>query len=214
MCACTAPTPSSSLWNPQPPVCRTWPSRSGNGCIVWWRSTCRNLGVGTRGEGSREGKCTVFYVRPFAIQTTTVGFSSRLLRGGVGWRLLPCRAPLSRKLFRLNRVFLEARYWIKRCKKRDKKHLDLCLHFDEVVVWFREAEKVWLLVNDLPQQLKQRGNWWCLQVSVLPRYHTHLKPCEKDDWRDKTDPLKHSLIACAHQLQDYEERHDSLLTRS
>lgn len=33
---------------------------------------------------------------------------------------LPCRAPLSRKLFRLNRVFLEARYWMKRCNKKNK----------------------------------------------------------------------------------------------
>lgn len=33
---------------------------------------------------------------------------------------LPCRAPLSRKLFRLNRVFLEARYWMKRWDKKDK----------------------------------------------------------------------------------------------
>lgn len=34
---------------------------------------------------------------------------------------LPCRAPLSRKLFRLNSVFLEARYWMKRCNKKKKK---------------------------------------------------------------------------------------------
>lgn len=34
---------------------------------------------------------------------------------------LPCRAPLSRKLFRLNRVFLEAKYWMKRCDRGDRK---------------------------------------------------------------------------------------------
>lgn len=32
---------------------------------------------------------------------------------------LPCSAPLSRKLCRLNRVFLEARYWINRCRQTE-----------------------------------------------------------------------------------------------
>lgn len=62
LCVCVpSPTPSSSWWNPQPPVCRTWPSRSGNGCIAWWRLTCRNLGGKTRGESRTEGNIWTNY---------------------------------------------------------------------------------------------------------------------------------------------------------
>lgn len=42
VCVCVF-TLSSSWWNPQPPVCRTWPSHSGSDCIAWWRLTCHNL---------------------------------------------------------------------------------------------------------------------------------------------------------------------------
>lgn len=41
-------------------------------------------------------------------------------RESEGLCALPCRAPLSRKLCRLNRVFLEARYWIRRCNETKK----------------------------------------------------------------------------------------------
>lgn len=52
---------------------------------------------------------TVIYVHLWKRQS-----SVRRLEGA-----LPCRAPLSRKLCRLKRVFLEARYWMKRCKEGD-----------------------------------------------------------------------------------------------
>lgn len=36
---------------------------------------------------------------------------------------VPCSAPLSRKLFRLKSVFLEARYWMKRCETEKRQRL-------------------------------------------------------------------------------------------
>lgn len=38
---------------------------------------------------------------------------------------LPCKPLLSKKLLRLNSVFLEARYWTKRCKRRKTVKLNI-----------------------------------------------------------------------------------------
>jgi len=95
------PTLFSSWWSPQPPAYRKELSRWDICCTAWWMWTCHNLRDRTRGLSS-------------------VYVCIHWFRDSKGVSYIPCNAPLSRKLFRLKSVFLEARYWMKRCRYREE----------------------------------------------------------------------------------------------
>lgn len=100
--------------------------------------------------------------------------------------ILPCNAPLSRKLFRLKRVFLEARYWMKRweTEKRPRSQSGFGTH-DRAVCIYLECDH-----SEQTADRKKLPGWSRYRLKLLPRGVGRRRCC----WR------------CLHHLSGWQSR--------